>query len=140
MNEDIQKEPLEGEVSEEETTKSCAPEEKNIETEQVSDAPKKIEDDKFITFLSYIGVLCLIPLLTKKDDAFVFFHAKQGLVLFIVEVITAFVAVIPVLGWIIAPMASLLWVALSIIGIINITNGEKKELPILGKYAGKIKI
>jgi len=140
MNEDIQKEPLEGEVSEEETTKGYAPEEKNTETEQVSGAPKKMEDDKFIIFLSYIGVLCLIPLLTKKDDAFVFFHAKQGLVLFIVEVITAFVAIIPVLGWIIAPMASLLWVALSIIGIINITNGEKKELPILGKYADKIKI
>jgi len=133
MDEDIKKEPIEGEVSEEKT-------EERIESEQISETPKKVEDDKFITFLSYIGVLCLIPLLTKKDDAFVFFHAKQGLVLFIVEVITAFVATIPVFGWVIAPMAILLWVALSIIGIINITNGDKKELPILGKYADKIKI
>jgi len=133
MDEDIKKEPIEGEVSEEKT-------EERIESEQISETPKKVEDDKFITFLSYIGVLCLIPLLTKKDDAFVFFHAKQGLVLFIVEVITVFVATIPVFGWVIAPMAILLWVALSIIGIINITNGDKKELPILGKYADKIKI
>jgi len=133
MDEDIKKEPIEGEVSEEKT-------EERIEPEQISETPKKVEDDKFITFLSYIGILCIIPLLTKKDDEFVFFHAKQGLVLLIVEVITAFIAYIPLFGWVIAPMASFLWIALSIIGIINITNGKKKELPILGKYAGKIKI
>ena len=130
MDEDIQKEPLEGQTSEE----------TSAETDQVSEAPKKVEDDKLMGILSYIGVLCLIPLLTKKDDEFVFFHAKQGLVLCIVEIITAFIVSISFLGWIIGSMASLLWVALSIIGIINITNGEKKELPILGKYADKIKI
>jgi len=130
MNEDIQKEPLEGQVSEE----------TSAETEQVSDASKKTEDNKLIAILSYIGVLCLIPLLTKKDDEFVFFHAKQGLVLFIAEVITAFVAAIPFLGWIIAPLASLLWIILSIVGIVNVLGDKTKELPILGKYAVKIKI
>jgi len=133
MNEDIKKEPLEGEVSEEET-------EERVESEQVSETPKKLDDNKVIAILSYIGVLCLIPLLMKKDDKFVFFHAKQGLVLFIVEIITYFVLMIPILGWIIAPIASLIWLTLSIIGIVNVLGGEMKELPILGKYAGKIKI
>ena len=133
MNEDIKKEPLEGEVSEEKT-------EERVESEQVSETPKKLDDNKVIVILSYIGVLCLIPLFTKKDDKFVFFHAKQGLVLFIVEIITYFVLMIPILGWIIAPIASLIWLALSIIGIINVLGGEMKELPILGKYADKIKI
>lgn len=130
MNEDIQKEPLEGQTSEETSTG----------TEQISEDSKKAEDNKLIAILSYIGVLCLIPLLLKKDDEFVFFHAKQGLVLFIAEVITTFVAVIPILGWIIAPIAGLIWFILSIIGIINVLGGDKKELPILGKYADKIKI
>jgi len=133
MNEDIKKEPLEGEVSEEKT-------EERVESEQISETPKKIDDNKVIAILSYIGVLCLIPLLMKKDDKFVFFHAKQGLVLFIVEIITYFVLMIPILGWIIAPIASLIWLALSIIGIVNVLGGEMKRLPILGKYAGKIKI
>jgi len=133
MNEDIKKEPLEGEVSEEKT-------EERVESEQVSETPKKLDDNKVIAILSYIGVLCLIPLLMKKDDKFVFFHAKQGLVLFIVEIITYFVLMIPILGWIIAPIASLIWLTLSIIGIVNVLGGEMKELPILGKYAGKIKI
>jgi len=133
MNEDIKKEPLEGEVSQENT-------EERVESEQISETPKKIDDNKVIAILSYIGVLCLIPLLMKKDDKFVFFHAKQGLVLFIVEIITYFVLMIPILGWIIAPIASLIWLVLSIIGIVNVLGGEMKELPILGKYAGKIKI
>ena len=136
MNEDIQKEPLEGEVSEEQKTT----EETSAEAEQVSEGSKKEEDNKLMGILSYIGVLCLIPLLTKKDDTFVFFHAKQGVVLFIAEVLTAFVAAIPFLGWIIAPIASLVWIVLSIIGIINVLGDKTKELPLLGKYAVKIKI
>src|SRR5680860_1594678 len=131
MNEDIEKEPLEGEVSEEKT-------EERVESEQVSETMKK-HDNKIIAILSYIGVLCLIPLFTKKDDKFVFFHAKQGLVLFIVEIITYFILTIPGFGWIIAPIASLIWFALSIVGIINVLGGEMKELPILGKFADKIK-
>jgi len=136
MNEDIQKEPLEEEVSKEQKTT----EETSAESEQVSEGSKKEEDNKLMGILSYIGVLCLIPLLTKKDDKFVFFHAKQGLVLFIAEVLTAFVAAIPFLGWIIAPIASLVWIVLSIIGIINVLGDKTKELPVLGKYAVKIKI
>ena len=133
MNEDIKKEPLEEEVFEEKI-------EERVESEQVSETMKKLDDNKIIVILSYIGVLCLIPLFTKKDDKFVFFHAKQGLVLFIVEIITYFILTIPVFGWIIAPIASLIWFALSIVGIINVLGGEMKELPILGKFADKIKI
>jgi len=138
MDEDIQKEPLEGEVSEEETDQDSK--EDSVEDQPIAETSKKEEDNKIITILSYLWVLCLIPLLTKKSDEFVFFHAKQGLVLFIVEIVTTFVAYIPLLGWIIAPIASLIWLVLSIIGIINVLGGNKKELPILGKYADKIKI
>ncbi len=129
MDEDIQKEPLEEQATEQTFT-----------PETPEQAPKKAEDNKLIAIFSYIGALCLIPLLTKKDDEFVFFHAKQGFVLFIAEVITTFVAVIPILGWIIAPIAGLIWFILSIIGIINVLGEKTKGLPILGKYANKIKI
>ena len=134
MDEDIQKEPLE-EVSEEQKRT----EETSTETEQVSENSKD-EDNKLMGILSYIGVLCLIPLLTKKDNTFVFFHAKQGMVLFIAEVITALIAAIPLLGWVVAPIISIIWLILAIIGIVNVLDGKQKELPILGKYADKIKI
>jgi len=134
MDENIQKEPLEEASEEQKRT-----EETSTETEQVSENSKK-EDNKLMGILSYIGVLCLIPLLTKKDNTFVFFHAKQGVVLFIAEVATAFVAAIPLLGWVVAPIVSIIWLILAIIGIVNVLDGKQKELPILGKYADKIKI
>ena len=134
MDENIQKEPLEEASEEQKRT-----EETSTETEQVSENSKK-EDNKLMGILSYIGVLCLIPLLTKKDNTFVFFHAKQGVVLFIAEVATVFVAAIPLLGWVVAPIVSIIWLILAIIGIVNVLDGKQKELPILGKYADKIKI
>ena len=108
--------------------------------EQKSEGSTKADDNKLFAILSYIGVLCLIPLLTKKDDPFVFFHAKQGLVLFIAEVITSFIAMIPVLGWVISPIIWVFLLILSIIGIINVLAGKTKQVPVLGKYASEIKI
>ena len=45
-----------------------------------------IEGKIFATF-AYLSVLCVIPLIAKKHNKFVVFHTKQGLVIFIGEVI-----------------------------------------------------
>jgi len=92
-----------------------------------------------LAIISYIGPLCLIPYLSKEKDEFVKFHVKQGLVLFIAEVATwAVVWIFPFL-WFLMNLVSLAWLVLSIIGIINVVHKEKKELPIVGSLAGKIK-
>jgi len=90
--------------------------------------------------LSYLGILFLIPLLVAKDNDFDQFHARQGLVLFIAEVITAMFAAVPILGWIGAPLLYIFWFVLIIIGIINVLEGKKKELPFIGQFADKFKI
>jgi fumarate reductase subunit D len=93
-----------------------------------------------MALLSYIGPLCLIPILQKTQDDFVKFHAKQGLTIFAGEVITwIVVAIIPIL-WFFANIAGILWLVLSIIGIMNVVKNEKKEIPITGKFADKFKI
>jgi uncharacterized membrane protein len=90
--------------------------------------------------ISYIGPLCLVPILTKEKDEFVKFHAKQGLVLFIGEVAVWIIfGFVPVL-WFLANLVNILWLVLSIIGIINVTKGEKKEIPLVGKFAEQIKL
>lgn len=143
MDEDMKKEPLEGEV-EEEVEEEVVEEEGRGNNKQEEHTEHKAASsaggDKFMAVLSYIGVLCLIPLLTKKDDAFTFFHAKQGLILFIAEVITAFLSSVPFLGWLIWMVGGVVWFVLSILGIVNVLGGKKKELPIIGQYAEKIKI
>ena len=41
----------------------------------------EVEMAKGTAWLSYLGILWLIPLLTMKDNAFAKFHVKQGIVL-----------------------------------------------------------
>jgi uncharacterized membrane protein len=108
--------------------------------EEVQCDPKDVEENKGITVLSYIGILCLIPLLAKKDSKFAQYHAKQGLVLFIAELITWVLVVIPVLGWIIYVVGIITWLVLSITGIVNVVGGKCKELPVVGKFAAKFKV
>ena len=89
-----------------------------------------------MAILAYLGILVIIPLVSDaKNDPFVKFHAKQGLVLFIGEVIATFIVAIPVLGWILSPLIWLAAVVLSIVGIINAASGQTKELPVIGKFA-----
>lgn len=68
-------------------------EEKEEVVEKKESSPEEKEDDKnegvnALAVISYLGILCLVPLLTKKDDKFTQFHAKQGLALLIAEFAT----------------------------------------------------
>ena len=91
-----------------------------------------IEKNKVMAVLAYI--LFFIPLLAAKDSKFARFHTNQGLVLFLGGIIASVVAAIPVIGWIIAPIAGLVITVLAVIGIINALGGKAKELPIIGKF------
>ena len=91
-----------------------------------------IEKNKVMAVLAYI--LFFIPLLAAKDSKFARFHTNQGLVLFLGGIIASVVAVIPVIGWIIAPIAGLVITVLAVIGILNALNGRAKELPVIGKF------
>ena len=91
-----------------------------------------IEKNKVMAVLAYI--LFFIPLLAAKDSKFARFHTNQGLVLFLGGIIASVVAVIPVIGWIIAPIVGLVITVLAVIGIINALNGRAKELPVIGKF------
>jgi len=91
--------------------------------------------------LCYLGILVLIPLLTDaKNDSFVKFHIKQGLVLLIFEVILSVAAAIPVVGRIVGSVGWIISVVLFIMGLVNAIGGVEKELPIIGKYGSKINI
>ena len=101
---------------------------------------QKKQESNLIAILSYFGLLFLIPMLVVKDDPFVQFHAKQGLVLFVFEAATAIFAAVPILGWIGSPILYIFWIVLSIIGIINVVKNKKEQLPIIGQLADRFKI
>ncbi len=108
----------------------------------MAEAKKAQEKDLNIGMAVLAYILFFIPLLTDaKDDPYVKFHVKQGIVLFISWVAIGIFRMIPVLGW--SFITSMLYagvLVLMLIGVINALQGSKKELPIIGQYALKIKI
>lgn len=54
---------------------------------KVPDVTYTEEQNKGVAFLSYIGILLIVPLLKSKDSQFVRFHANQGIVVQIFSLI-----------------------------------------------------
>ncbi|MBP6889570.1 MAG: DUF4870 domain-containing protein [Candidatus Moranbacteria bacterium] len=89
-----------------------------------------IEKHKGIACLSYIFLLFLVPLLTENESKFAQFHAKQGMSLFIVWVVTDLVLnVIPMFGVMLLPIANLFFIIVSAIGVLKTLRGEAWEIP-----------
>jgi fumarate reductase subunit D len=97
------------------------------------------QEDRLIAAIGYLGILCLIPLLLKKDSAYCQFHGKQGLVVLIAWVILSFANVVPVLGQLVWLVGSIALLILVIMGIVNAMNGKMTELPVLGQFAKQLK-
>lgn len=84
-------------------------------------------------------ILFFIPLLTDaKNDPFVKYHIKQGLVLFITSFILMVISRMPVIMWFSWPLNLLLFV-LFIVGIMNAAKGQEKPLPLIGQFASQFK-
>ena len=109
--------------------------EKTEKVAKMDFSKEDIDKHKGMAILAYI--LFFIPLLTDaKESPFVKFHIKQSLLLVIASVLVSVIgAVIPFLGALVAPIASLAVFVLWIIGLMHAINGEAKEVPIIGKYA-----
>jgi len=104
--------------------------------------PENVEPKQKNTGMAVVAYLIFfVPLLTEaKDDPFVKFHVKQGLVLFLAWIVLTIFSMVPVIGWVLGPILSLGLLILMVIGILNAVNGETKELPLIGQYASKINL
>lgn len=108
-------------------------------TKKVKDEIKKevekipsTTDQHLMGALSYLWLISLVMLLVKKNDEFVQFHAKQGLVLFIGSLL----GFIPIIGW-------LAWfgsVVGMVVGFIHAWQGKKYEIPFVYKLSQKINL
>ena len=105
-------------------------------TEQPVNAPPAggddIEKGKGMAWLSYLGILWLVPLLAMKENAFCKFHVKQGIMLTICGFAVGIVGgAIPFLGWfIVAPVGSIIVLVLAIMGIVNSLGGKYWVCPL----------
>lgn len=88
--------------------------------------------NKDICILCYFGPLLLIPYFTRKGSPFVSYHCNQGLVLLLFSLIGGFASKVPFLGWIIGLFCGVFALVCFIMGLVNVTNGEMKPLPLIG--------
>lgn len=86
----------------------------------------------------------LIIFLLKKDDPFVYEHAKQALIahlaILILSIITSLLCMI-VIGVLLLPVIALLWLLLlvtSVIAAVKAINGEYYEYPLIQKLVQKL--
>ena len=106
-----------------------------------------VQSNRGIAWLSYAGLLFLVPMLARKNSEYCRFHVKQGIALFGLEVaytITKILLMV-IIGAIfrfsvvyvvfntLFNLVYILFTVLTIIGIVNAATGKKVELPIIGK-------
>jgi len=100
----------------------------------------KKQDDKILfaflaTFFTIIGFI--LALILKKQDKYVMFYAKQGLVLFIGQVI---IGVLTPFLFFLSPVLWILWIIIWVLSWINALSGETRNTFLIGDLAKKIKL
>ncbi len=93
---------------------------------------------RIMAILSYIGILCFVPLLRNKDDEFVDFHAKQGLVIWMWSVLAIFAIYLPGIGTWLFSFSTLAVIILSIIGVISASLNRAWKLPLIYSVSNRI--
>lgn len=100
-----------------------------------------VNERTIMASLSYVGPLVLIPFLTKKEDSFIMFHVKQGLVIFGLEIVIMLLTTMSF--GLLVPITMFINIGLfilSIVGILNALKMKEGSLPLTGAWAEKIKI
>ncbi len=98
---------------------------------------QEILQGKIYALLSYLSVLCVIPLVFKKDNRFALAHGKQGLVIFVAEV-AVFILHIAFPG--LLQIGLFLLGILSLWGIVAVLKGQYVKLPVVSDIADKISL
>lgn len=101
---------------------------------------REVLEERFFAALGYVAFLCFIPLLLKKQNRFVQFHGKQGLVLFIFEIAAGILRAIPALGDTLGTLAFVVFSILSMVGIVKALIGESWQILVIQNLASKISL
>ena len=86
----------------------------------------------------YLGVLALIPFILRPDDAFLRWHAKQGLTLAAALILGGLVmGFVPLIGWILTPLLGLVGLGAAVFAALKGLSGERWPIPVVSDFASK---
>jgi uncharacterized membrane protein len=98
-----------------------------------------IEEGKAAAILGYIPFMCFVPLVKMRENPFAVKHGKQGLILFVIEIIAA-IFLLPEINFIFWGLVILLCLAAAAAGIFFALQGQDWKIPFIGDLADKIKL
>ncbi|MBF0273099.1 MAG: hypothetical protein HQL98_13700 [Magnetococcales bacterium] len=90
---------------------------------------------RMMAALSYMGILCLVPVLLNQNDRYVDFHARQGLVLWIWSVLSFFAMHIPGLGPYLFSTSTVMVLFLSAFGLLSVALNQCWKIPFIATLA-----
>jgi fumarate reductase subunit D len=109
------------------------------EEQEKKDERKIIEEGKAAAILGYIPFMCFVPLIKMKDNPFAVKHGKQGLILFVVEIL-AVLFLLPRISDFFWSAVIILCAIFAVVGILNAIQGKSFKIPYIGDLGEKIKI
>ncbi|MDD3295754.1 MAG: hypothetical protein PHU64_00145 [Candidatus Omnitrophica bacterium] len=87
--------------------------------------------------LSYVFFLWILTFIFKKDNAFALYHARQGIVIFIGDVICLTFMFIPIIGVLFGLLALILAVV-RVYGILLSLTGKSDKIYVISDLAEKL--
>jgi uncharacterized membrane protein len=94
------------------------------------------KDIALIGYLTIIGLVIAFVMNNDKKHEFAKFHIRQSLGIFLSAIALSFIAIIPILGWLVWIVGIFVLLYMWIKGLLNAINGKEEVVPILGeKYA-----
>lgn len=94
------------------------------------------EEGRMAVIMAYVPFLCFVPLLSMKDNKEVRFHARQGVMLFLIELV-AVLFLIDTISSLVFKVILLAAAGLSIAAIVSAIQGKSLRLPLIGDIAEK---
>lgn len=111
--------------------------------QSASDSPispeEMIEEGKPAAILAYVPFMCFVPLIKMRHNPFALHHGKQGLLIFLLEII-ALVFLIPKISDFFWAFVIILCIGLAVAGVLYSVQGREWKIPFIGDLADKLKI
>jgi uncharacterized membrane protein len=106
-----------------------------------ADDPSMVEEERIAAILSYIPFLCFIPLVNIhwKESKEARFHARQGIVLFLIELVAVLMLVDDLARFVFRAVL-VGAAALAVAGVYFALQGKKYRLPFVSDLADKMKL
>jgi uncharacterized membrane protein len=110
----------------------------------------ELKEARLLGAASYILFLCFLPPLLLKENKFAMHHARQGFLLFFLEIVLAIlvyivehsIGLIPILGFLIVVLlkfvAGVAVLLTAVIGIVKAVSGQYWTIPVVGEHSSRV--